>query len=42
MRGFGGHCLPKDTAAWNNLIKDIGLSYSLIQSIIDDNAKVNK
>ncbi len=40
MRGFGGHCLPKDTSAWNNLIKNLGLPYTLIQSVIDDNRKV--
>jgi UDPglucose 6-dehydrogenase len=41
-RGYGGHCLPKDTSAWNNLIKKLGLDYSLIQSVIDDNEKFNK
>ena len=40
MRGYGGHCLPKDTRAWNNLIKNLGLPYSMIQSVIDDNKKV--
>jgi UDPglucose 6-dehydrogenase len=40
MRGYGGHCLPKDTAAWNNLIKKLELPYTLIQSVIDDNEKV--
>lgn len=40
MRGYGGHCLPKDTSAWNNLIKKLGLPYSMIQSVIDDNNKV--
>jgi UDPglucose 6-dehydrogenase len=40
MRGYGGHCLPKDTSAWNNLIKNLGLPYTLIQSVIDDNEKV--
>lgn len=42
MRGYGGHCLPKDTAAWNNLIKKLGLPYNMIQSVIDDNEKVTK
>lgn len=42
MRGFGGHCLPKDTSAWNNLIRDLGLPYTLIQSVLDDNQKVNR
>jgi UDPglucose 6-dehydrogenase len=40
MRGYGGHCLPKDTSAWNNLIKNLGLPYTLIQSVINDNEKV--
>jgi UDPglucose 6-dehydrogenase len=40
MRGYGGHCLPKDTSAWNNLIKNLGLPYNMIQSVIDDNKKV--
>lgn len=39
MRGYGGHCLPKDTSAWNNLIKKLGLKFGLIQSVIDDNEK---
>lgn len=42
MRGYGGHCLPKDTAAWNNLIKDLGLPYTMIQSVITDNEKVQQ
>ena len=42
MRGYGGHCLPKDTSAWNNLIKRLGLPYNMIQSVIDDNEKVQQ
>jgi UDPglucose 6-dehydrogenase len=42
MRGYGGHCLPKDTSAWNNLIKKLGLDFKLIQSVIDDNEKFIK
>jgi UDPglucose 6-dehydrogenase len=41
-RGYGGHCLPKDTSAWNNLIKKLGLDFKLIQSVIDDNEKFIK
>jgi UDP-glucose 6-dehydrogenase len=41
-RGYGGHCLPKDTSAWNNLIKTLGLDFKLIQSVIDDNEKFIK
>lgn len=39
LRGYGGHCLPKDTSAWNYLINKLGLDFSLIQSIINDNEK---
>jgi len=42
LRGFGGHCLPKDTSAWNNLVKKLGLDYSMIQAVINDNEKLNK
>jgi UDPglucose 6-dehydrogenase len=42
MRGFGGHCLPKDTAAWSNLIQNLGLPYTMIDSIIQDNEKVKQ
>jgi hypothetical protein len=34
--------LPKDTSAWNNLIRNLGLPYNMIQSVIDDNQKVQK
>lgn len=39
LRGYGGHCLPKDTSAWNFLISKLGLDFNLIQSIINDNEK---
>jgi UDPglucose 6-dehydrogenase len=42
MRGYGGHCLPKDTAAWNNLIRELGLDFGLIESVINDNRKFTK
>ncbi|NDB82755.1 MAG: UDP-glucose/GDP-mannose dehydrogenase family protein [Alphaproteobacteria bacterium] len=42
LRGFGGHCLPKDTSAWCNLVKDLGLPYEMIGAIIRDNEKINK
>ncbi len=38
-RAYGGHCLPKDTNAWNNLLKKLDIDVSLIQSVIDDNEK---
>jgi UDPglucose 6-dehydrogenase len=40
LRGYGGHCLPKDTAAWNKLIQDLELEYTMIQSVIDDNERL--
>jgi len=38
-RAYGGHCLPKDTAAWNNLLKKLDIDVSLIQSVINDNER---
>ena len=40
LRGFGGHCLPKDTSAWNNLIKKLELDYGMMQAVINDNEKI--
>jgi UDPglucose 6-dehydrogenase len=40
FRAFGGHCLPKDTLALNNLIKKLGLEFGMIQAAFDDNEKV--
>ena len=37
LRGFGGHCLPKDTQAWDNLIKKLNLPYTMIEAAIKDN-----
>lgn len=37
LRGFGGHCLPKDTSAISNLIKKLGLKYDTISSVLSDN-----
>jgi len=36
-RGFGGKCLPKDTAALTYLAETLGVKYSLMDSIISDN-----
>jgi UDP-glucose 6-dehydrogenase len=38
-RAYGGHCLPKDTSAWNNLLNKLDIDVSLIQSVINDNEK---
>ena len=40
FRAFGGHCLPKDTKALNNLIKQLGLEFDLIQAALDDNERI--
>ena len=42
MRGYGGHCLPKDTSAYANLIKNLGLDFELIQAVMKDNERVIK
>lgn len=39
LRGFGGMCLPKDTAAVSALVKDLGLPIELFQAVVDDNKK---
>jgi UDPglucose 6-dehydrogenase len=41
IKGFGGHCLPKDTKAWAHLMKQVGLEYKMIESVLSDNEKVN-
>lgn len=42
LRGFGGHCLPKDTSAWNNLVKSLGLPFNMIEAVIKDNENITK
>lgn len=42
VRGFGGHCLPKDTSAYNYLIKKLGFDYKLIESVLEDNKEFTK
>ena len=42
LRGFGGHCLPKDTSAWANLIKNLGLNYTMVDAVISDNKNLKK
>lgn len=39
LRGFGGMCLPKDTAAISALVKQLGLPIDLFQAIVDDNKR---
>jgi UDPglucose 6-dehydrogenase len=41
-RGFGGHCLPKDTRALENLQQQLGLNFSLIAAILADNERFTK
>jgi UDPglucose 6-dehydrogenase len=37
-RGFGGHCLPKDTEAFESFVRTLGLTHlSLFSAIINDN-----
>lgn len=42
LRGFGGACLPKDTAAIVALSKKLNLQYDILQSVIKDNTRINK
>ena len=37
MRGFGGKCLPKDTLALRELADSLGVKYSLLDAIQNDN-----
>ncbi len=39
FRGFGGVCLPKDTAAFAALVRSLGLDIRLFQTIVDENRK---
>ena len=39
LRGFGGMCLPKDTAAISAYAREMGLPMELFQAIVDDNKK---
>lgn len=37
LRGFGGMCLPKDTAAITAFINDMNLPISLFEAVVEDN-----
>ncbi len=37
FRGFGGVCLPKDSQAFANLAKTLGVEASIFESIVEDN-----
>ena len=39
LRGFGGMCLPKDTAAISAFVKEKGMPIELFQAIVDENKK---
>jgi len=42
-RGFGGHCLPKDTEAFESFVKSLGLTnLNLFSTIINDNRSFNE
>jgi UDPglucose 6-dehydrogenase len=38
-RGFGGVCLPKDTAAFAHLVEQLGLDMRLFRTIVDENKR---
>ena len=38
LRGFAGHCLPKDSLAFSLLVKQLGLTHlNIFDAIVDDN-----
>lgn len=37
MRGFGGYCLPKDSAAFAAMVNDMELAPSIFSAIVEDN-----
>jgi len=39
LRGFGGVCLPKDTAAFDQLIKKLKLEIEFFDTVLKENAK---
>jgi len=39
LRGYGGMCLPKDTRAFKNLIKDLKLDLDFFETVDKDNSK---
>lgn len=39
MRGYGGACLPKDTAAFAHLVDLLGLDMRLFRTIVDENKR---
>ena len=41
FRGFGGVCLPKDTAAFAKLADDLGVDARLFRTIVEDNKLYN-
>jgi UDPglucose 6-dehydrogenase len=41
-RGFGGVCLPKDTAAFAAFVKLLGLDLKLFETILEENRKFKK
>ncbi|MFH1621475.1 MAG: hypothetical protein ABIB04_05345 [Patescibacteria group bacterium] len=42
IRGFGGVCLPKDTAAFAQYVNKLGLDMKLFELIVEENKKFNR
>ena len=42
MRGFGGKCLPKDTLALRELAKELGVAYTILDAIQNDNQRLRE
>lgn len=41
-KGFGGHCLPKDTKAWMIMAKQLNVDVGIFTDIVKDNERYNK
>jgi len=38
-RGYGGHCLPKDSLAWKNLAEKLNVDVKIFKDIVEDNRR---
>lgn len=41
-RGYGGHCLPKDSLAWRNLAEKLNVDVNIFNDIVEDNRRYTK
>lgn len=41
-KGYGGHCLPKDTLAWKNLANKLNVEVGIFDNIVEDNKRYSE